>query len=60
MQRREDSWLAEITHAELPRDLEAVWRLWLEHLLLALECDAAIGIACLRRIGPDTAEIERM
>ncbi|HYU93291.1 MAG TPA: GNAT family N-acetyltransferase [Actinomycetota bacterium] len=29
-------------------------------LLLAFEDDAAIGTACMRRIGPDTAEIKRM
>jgi len=29
-------------------------------LLLAVEDDAAVGIGCLRRIGPDTAEIKRM
>ena len=30
------------------------------HLLLAFEGDDAFGIACLRQIGPDMAEIERM
>lgn len=30
------------------------------HLLLAFEDEAAFGIACLRRIGPRTAEIKRM
>lgn len=30
------------------------------HLLLALVGDDAIGVACLRRIGVDTAEIKRM
>lgn len=29
-------------------------------LLLAFEDDAAVGTACMRRIGPDTAEIKRM
>ena len=29
-------------------------------LLLAVEDDVAVGIGCLRRIGPDTAEIKRM
>ena len=29
-------------------------------LLLAFEGDVAFGIACLRQIGPDTAEIKRM
>jgi GNAT superfamily N-acetyltransferase len=30
------------------------------HMLLATEGDEAVGIGCLRRIGPDTAEIKRM
>lgn len=30
------------------------------HLLLAFEGDVALGIACLRRIAPGTAEIKRM
>ena len=29
-------------------------------LLLAFEGDVAVGTACMRRIGPDTAEIKRM
>ena len=29
-------------------------------LLLAFESDVAVGTACMRRIGPETAEIKRM
>src|SRR6266508_2333270 len=90
--------LTNIRDADLPGDLAAVRRLWLEYLrwgndelearhgfrlpveeaverdtgeiakfqppdgqlLLAFDGDAAFGIACLRRIGPATAEIKRM
>jgi ribosomal protein S18 acetylase RimI-like enzyme len=90
--------MAEIRDADPSRDLEAVERLWLEHLtwandelearygfrlpvreaverdlrsvakfqppdgclLLVLQDDAAVGTACMQRIGPDTAEIKRM
>jgi GNAT superfamily N-acetyltransferase len=90
--------MAEIREADLPRDLDAVRRLWLEYLtwgndglesrygfrlpvreavehdlaiianfqapdcrlLLAFEGDVAVGTACMRRTGPDTAEIKRM
>ncbi len=90
--------MAEIREADLPRDLDAVGRLWLEYLtwgndglesrygfrlpvqeavehdlatvakfrppdgrlLLAFDGDVAVGTACLRRIGPETAEIKRM
>jgi len=90
--------VADIREADLPADLDAVGRLWLEYLtwgndglesrygfrlpvreavehdlastakfqppdgrlLLAFEGDAAVGTACMRRIGPDTAEIKRM
>ena len=90
--------VAEIREADLPGDLEAVRRLWLEYLawgndelearyafrlpieeaverdisaiaklrppdgrlVLALDDGAAVGTACMRRIGSDTAEIKRM
>jgi GNAT superfamily N-acetyltransferase len=90
--------MAEIREAELPKDIDAVRRLWLEYLtwgndglesrygfrlpvheavendvatiaklqppdgrlLLVFEGDVAVGTACMRRIGPDTAEIKRM
>jgi GNAT superfamily N-acetyltransferase len=90
--------MVDLREVDLPRDLEAVERLWREYLtwgndeldsrydfrlpigeavkhdlatianfqppdgrlLLAFEGDAAVGTACLRRIGPDTAEIKRM
>ena len=90
--------MAVIREADLPRDQDAVRRLWLEYLtwgndelesrygfplpveeavehdlatitkfgppdgrlLLAFEDDMAIGTACMRRIGPETAEIKRM
>jgi GNAT superfamily N-acetyltransferase len=90
--------MAEIREADVPGDLEAVRRLWLDYLswgndemearyafrlpvaeavehdiasiakfqppdgrlLLAFEGGAAVGTACMRRIGSDTAEIKRM
>src|SRR6266508_1290351 len=90
--------MAEIRDADLPRDRDAIGRLWLEYLtcgndelesrygfrlpvqeavehdlatvakflppdgrlLLAFESDVAVGTACMRRIGPETAEIKRM
>jgi GNAT superfamily N-acetyltransferase len=90
--------VAEIREANLPRELDAVGRLWLEYLtwgndelesrygfrlpvqaavehdlatvakflppdgrlLMAFEGEVAVGTACMRRIGPDTAEIKRM
>jgi GNAT superfamily N-acetyltransferase len=90
--------MAEIREADLPRDLDAVRRLWLEYLtwgndgresrygfrlpvreavehdlatvakfrppdgclLLAFEGGVPVATACMRRIGPDTAEIKRM
>ena len=90
--------MAEIREADLPRDSDAIGRLWLEYLtwgndglesrygfrlpvqevvehdlatiakfgpphgrlLLAFEGDVAVGTACMRRIGPETAEIKRM
>jgi len=90
--------MAEIRDAVLPRDLDAVGRLWLEYLtwgndqlesrygfrlpvqeavehdlatvakfrppdgrlLLAFGGDVPVGTACMRRIGPETAEIKRM
>jgi GNAT superfamily N-acetyltransferase len=90
--------MADLRDADLPGDLEAVERLWLDYLtwgndglesrygfrlpvreavdddlatiskfepphgrlLLAFEAEAAIGTACMRRIGADTAEIKRM
>jgi GNAT superfamily N-acetyltransferase len=90
--------MAEIREADLPRELDAVRRLWLEYLswgndelesrygfrlpvqdavehdlatidkflppdgrlLLAFDGEVAFGTACMRRIGPLTAEIKRM
>jgi GNAT superfamily N-acetyltransferase len=90
--------MADIREADLPRDLDAVERLWLEYLswgndelesrygfrlpvqeavehdlaaigkflppdgrlLLAFDGVVAFGTACMRRIGPGSAEIKRM
>lgn len=90
--------MADLREVELPRDLEAIERLWLDYLtwgndelesrygfrlsvreavkhdlatisrfqppdgglLLAFEDNTAVGTACMRRIGPNTAEIKRM
>ena len=90
--------VVKIREADIPRDLDAVGRLWFEYLtwgndelesrygfrlpvqetvegdlatvakfrppdgrlLLAFEDGAAVGTACMRRIGPETAEIKRM
>jgi GNAT superfamily N-acetyltransferase len=90
--------MAEIREADVPGDLGAVRRLWLDYLtwgndelearyafrlpvaeavehdigsvakfqppdgrlLLAFEDEVAVGTACMRRIGSDTAEIKRM
>jgi len=90
--------MVDLREVDLPRDVEAVERLWREYLtwgndelesrygfrlpigeavthdlgtiakfqppdrrlLLAFEDSVAVGTACMRRIGPDTAEIKRM
>jgi GNAT superfamily N-acetyltransferase len=90
--------MADLRDVELPRDVEAIERLWLDYLtwgndelesrygfrlpvreavkrdlaalskfqppdgalLLAFEDNTAVGTACMRRIGPNTAEIKRM
>jgi GNAT superfamily N-acetyltransferase len=49
-------------HDFLERDLRSVAKFQRPdgRLLLAFEDDLAVGIACMQRIGPETAEIKRM